>query len=291
MVTNKEYDTVIIVGAPRSGTNILRDTLCYHQSVATWPCDEINYIWKHGNLFYPSDAVPAKKVSEVIKKYIRRRFDWVSQAYNAKVVVEKTCANSLRVPFVEEITNNAKYIFIIRDGMDVVGSSKIRWTADLDLKYIIRKSRFVPFLDLPYYAWRNFLNQIFSKFSSTSQLKFWGPVLDGANEKFKNLSLVEICAMQWKECVEKAEEALLRINPERVLKVHYEELVVNPLSEIEKIMEFIGLNISIKQSALILDSITNKSIGKGRSSLSDSEIKSINSIIGNTLKKQGYSYD
>ena len=291
MVTNKEYNTVIIIGAPRSGTNILRDTLCYHQSVATWPCDEINYIWKHGNLFYPSDAVPAKKASEVIKKYIRRRFDWVSQAYNAKVVVEKTCANSLRVPFVEEITNNAKYIFIIRDGMDVVGSSKIRWTADLDLKYIIRKSRFVPFLDLPYYAWRYFLNRIFSKFSSTSQLKFWGPVLDGANEKFKNLSLVEICAMQWKECVEKSEEALLRINPERVLKIHYEKLVENPLPEIEKVMEFIGLNISIKQSALILDSITNKSIGKGRSSLSDSEIKSINSIIGNTLKKQGYSYD
>ena len=32
------------------------------------------------------------------------------------VLVEKTCANSLRVPFVEKIVPEAKYIFIVRDG-------------------------------------------------------------------------------------------------------------------------------------------------------------------------------
>ena len=36
---------VIIIGAPRSGTNILRDTLSIISNVRTWDCDEIPYIW------------------------------------------------------------------------------------------------------------------------------------------------------------------------------------------------------------------------------------------------------
>jgi len=34
---------IIIVGAPRSGTNMLRDVLTSFDGVCTWPCDEINY--------------------------------------------------------------------------------------------------------------------------------------------------------------------------------------------------------------------------------------------------------
>ena len=35
---------VVIIGAPRSGTNMLRDVLCDWPGVVTWPCDEINLI-------------------------------------------------------------------------------------------------------------------------------------------------------------------------------------------------------------------------------------------------------
>ena len=37
-------NTVIIIGAPRSGTNILRDTLTSLSNVGTWGCDEIPYL-------------------------------------------------------------------------------------------------------------------------------------------------------------------------------------------------------------------------------------------------------
>ena len=33
---------VVIIGAPRSGTNMLRDVLVGVGGYATWPCDEIN---------------------------------------------------------------------------------------------------------------------------------------------------------------------------------------------------------------------------------------------------------
>ena len=36
---------IIIIGAPRSGTNILRNTLTTFFEIGTWDCDEIPYIW------------------------------------------------------------------------------------------------------------------------------------------------------------------------------------------------------------------------------------------------------
>ena len=55
----KNIQKVIIIGAPRSGTNILRDVLTSFDGICTWPCDEINYIWRHGNAKYPSDELLA----------------------------------------------------------------------------------------------------------------------------------------------------------------------------------------------------------------------------------------
>ena len=70
---------LIIIGAPRSGTNMLRDVLVRFPGVATWPCDEINYIWRHGNLRYPSDEFPAERADARVQRYIRAQFDWVEK--------------------------------------------------------------------------------------------------------------------------------------------------------------------------------------------------------------------
>ena len=54
---------LVIIGAPRSGTNMLRDVLTSFDGIGTWPCDEINYIWRHGNVRYPSDEIPADRAT------------------------------------------------------------------------------------------------------------------------------------------------------------------------------------------------------------------------------------
>ena len=69
-------------------------------------------------------------------------------------------------------------------------------------------------------------------FSSNNSLKFWGPNLDGMTDIIKDKSLNEICALQWKECVENAEKSLSKMNKKKVLNLYYEELVQNPFSEI-----------------------------------------------------------
>ena len=44
------FKPLIIIGAGRSGTNALRDALTTFSKISSWPCDEINPIWRHGNL-------------------------------------------------------------------------------------------------------------------------------------------------------------------------------------------------------------------------------------------------
>ena len=157
---------LVIVGAPRSGTNILRDVLTRVPGLATWPCDEINYVWRYGNRDRPDDELPASAATPSVRRYIRRRFTWVRRRSGSPVVVEKTCATSLRVPFVDAVLPDARYVFIHRDGIDAAASAVQRWNARLDLAYLARKARFVPPSDLPHYA-RRFLRGRLSPQSRT----------------------------------------------------------------------------------------------------------------------------
>ena len=149
-------ENVVIIGAPRSGTNVLRDFLCSAPGFATWPCDEINSTWRYGNARHSTDALTPDMATSQIRQYIRGRFHWVARRYDANVVVEKTCANSLRVPFVERVLEQPKYLFIYRDGVDVVQSAMRRWRAPLDFPYTLRKARFVPIKDLVIATIHNF---------------------------------------------------------------------------------------------------------------------------------------
>jgi len=96
-------------------------------------------------ILLPSEMAGPRK-----KKYINDKFISIAKAYDTDWVLEKTCANSLRVGFVDEIFPDAKYIHIVRDGRDLACSAGERWTAKSDLLYIFKKLRFVPARDLPF---------------------------------------------------------------------------------------------------------------------------------------------
>lgn len=280
---------VVIIGAPRSGTNMLRDVLCSLPAIATWPCDEINYLWRHGNASYSSDEIPKELASEKVKTKVRKSFDWVSEKYNAKYVVEKTCANSLRVPFIDAVIPDAKYVFIVRDGIDATGSAKLRWTAKLDIPYILEKVRFVPRTDLPYYAGRYFWSRIYRVFSREKRLAFWGPALDNMQSILSNYTLNEVCAIQWQQCVEKANQAFISMPKEKYLKVRYEDFVKKPAEELKRILVFLGYkSLEEELIASAVARVSPKSIGKGRAALDDSEVKNLEELVGETLKTHRY---
>jgi len=85
-----DYVKVVVIGAPRSGTNMLRDVICRLPGFATWPCDEINYIWRHGNARWPSDALPPELATAKVRAYINRQFGGQARGRGARYLVEKT---------------------------------------------------------------------------------------------------------------------------------------------------------------------------------------------------------
>lgn len=279
---------VIIVGAPRSGTNLLRDTLTTLNDVASWPCDEINYIWRHGNVLFPSDEIPVTKLSSSIRQYIQKQFCVIHKKYKVGFVVEKTCANSLRLPFVDSVLPNAKYIFIYRDGIDVTGSAKKCWAAKLDISYIYEKVKFVPKVDLPYYALRYFWARIFRLFSSEKRLPFWGPTLVDMQFLLQNYSLNEVCALQWQRCVEKSEQAFASMPSDKVVRVRYEDFVREPVGELSRIVKFIGLDIQSDKLAKAVEEVSSRSVGKGRKVLGKDEVAKLEELVGTTLRRYDY---
>jgi hypothetical protein len=267
---------------------MLRDVLTSINGVSTWPCDEINYIWRHGNVWYPSDEIPAERASPAVKNYIQQCFSDIQEKYSANVVVEKTCANSLRVTFVDAVVPSAKYIFIYRDGIDATGSAKERWTAKLDISYLLEKVRFVPKADLLYYAVRYFWARIYRLISSEKGLAFWGPKLDNMQEILQKHSLNEVCALQWQRCVDKADEALSAMPEGKVIRVCYEDFVQQPSKELGRILEFLGKDVPEADIAEAVKDVSPRSLGKGRKALGESEVANLEKLVGDSLKRYGY---
>ena len=283
-----QYQPVIIIGAPRSGTNMLRDVLVELDDCATWPCDEINYIWRHGNIRHPSDEFSADMATPGVSRYINKQFEIFAAKMGVDTVIEKTCANSLRVGFINKVLPDAKYIFIVRDGLDVVGSALERWHASLDVSYIYRKAKYVPLLDFPYYASRYFLNRLYRLFSSEKRLAFWGPVLSNMEDLLKSHSLLEVCALQWKLCVEKAECDLASIPQTQIMRIKYEDFVSEPVAEFSRLADFLNKQVPNHLNEFLSNNIRSSSVGKGRNAMKNETIDNLYPIIANTLKNYGY---
>lgn len=267
---------------------MLRDMLIELQGVATWPCDEINYIWRHGNVRYPSDEFTPEMATPSIAGYIQRQFNKFATLSSADVVVEKTCANSLRVGFVDQVVPDAKYIFIVRDGLDAVGSALERWQASLDIPYILKKARYVPVTDLPYYATRYLLNHIYRLASREKRLAFWGPAMNNIDDLLTKHTLTEVCALQWRACVDNSERDLASMPSGRVIRVSYEAFVNDPVTEFEKIADFVGKETPESVKEYLRKNVRSGSVGKGRKALGEKQSRILRPLISDTLGRYGY---
>jgi hypothetical protein len=274
---------VIIIGAPRSGTNMLRDMLVKLDGVDTWPCDEINYIWRHGNISYPSDQFSVEHATPKVKNYLNNEFEKFKKESGAKIVLEKTCASSLRVDFIDKVFPDAKFIYIERDPFDVVGSAKLRWTAKLDIPYLLQKVRYVPLIDLPFYGSRYFWHRIIKLFSKEKRLGSWGPVLPDMQRIVSENDVLEVCAIQWKHCVDKSKSDLINIHNDRIFSIKYEEFVCNPTEIFEQVASFVGKSVTKEVLESVANSVSKNSIGKGLNAMNKSQIDRVKKILGGHL--------
>lgn len=279
---------VVILGAGRSGTNALRDMICRLPGATTWPCDEINPIWRHGNTYWPNDEIPAAQATPRVAAFIRSTFaaQW-RRSGKPKVVVEKTCANTLRLPFVNAVLPDAKFIILTRNGLDVVPSAIKRWRGELEvpgLSYFAAKARFIPLSDIPYFGWR-FVKARLGKLRGEERLSVWGPRFDGI-ETLGHLPLPQLCATQWARCVDLTDSAADGIDPARIYRLSYEAMTADPKGQITALSAFLGLGADDAQLTLAasLIKVTPNGTKPRKTSLDDDT----QAIIAPTLRRHGY---
>ncbi len=271
---------LIILGAPRSGTNILRNTICSSKSFLTWDCDEINYIWRYGSCFKNNDELKVSDLTYNKINYIRNCFKNIEKEVKngKKIIVEKTCANCLRVEYIYKIIPEASFIYIKRNPFDSIYSIEQRWKGKVSKNYLYKKAKYIPKRDLTYYALRYLSHIVSRRLNSKGELPTWGPRFDGIDKYRLNHTLIETCAKQWLECTTKAEKSIesLKQKGVKVFSVKYENFVSKPNEFLNDLNSTFNLN---NENVFDYKNVNNNSIGKGIDNLSKEEKVLIEKII------------
>jgi hypothetical protein len=267
---------------------MLRDVLVQIPGFGTWPCDEINYIWRHGNRGFGTDEFTHAMATPRVKQFIRRQFEKLAASCNLSTVVEKTCANSLRCGFVAEVLPEARFVHIVRDGRDVAVSAAQRWNAPLDLYYIAKKAKYVPLSDLPYYATKYFGNRIYRLLGGGKRLSSWGPKFTGMQQVLASHSLPVACAMQWQACVSRTLADLDEIPDSQQFTLTYERFANAPQESVLEIADFLNVDLSPANARAYTSAISDRSIGNWKKKLSADDKTAVQELTGDLLKRLGY---
>lgn len=199
-----DFRYVFLIGAARSGTKFLRDTLAASDDVAEVPYD-INYVWRHGNEHRTHDELSPSDLDNKTARHIRKsvtRLALKDTASPAKIILEKTVSNTLRMETIRRVFPEAEFIHLERDGLDVVESSFRQWTMPSNRGYLIQKLRYFPIREWRYGLWfaRNAL-------APNDEPPIWGPRYKGIAGDLRTRGTAQTCALQWKASVTSARRA------------------------------------------------------------------------------------
>jgi hypothetical protein len=232
---------IVVVGAPRSGTTLLGQLLGAHPSLAH--LEEPRLTWRYGNdekgdWLVPSDARPE------VCDYIRSKFAAAVHSNQKQRLIEKTPSNSLRMGFVEKVLPGCQFIHIIRDGVESSLAIRRFWgehARGINRAKLLQRLKEIKPRQAPYYA-REFIRRIMpAPLAGLVSQPVWGPRIPGIDALVKELDLIEVCALQWRTCVEAARHYGRTLPTERYLECRLEEMSADRL---KSILDYCGLDDS-----------------------------------------------
>lgn len=295
-----------IIGSPRSGTTILGEVLDAHPEISQWY--EPYFIWDRNFRNRPDDVRTAQDATPVVRRKIRKAFEDYMKARGAKLVVDKSPRNCLKLPFVLSIFPRAKFIFLFRDGRDTVLSIYKEWLkrksvlqADSILMRVRRIAPVVKTWMQRQPLWRHRVQAILFEAGNPADwmrgeflhrkrwdgIVGWGPRFRGWRELMGRCSLLEFAAHQWSHCVEAFLEHMVEIPENQRFVLRYEEFLTDPEARIEDLIKFLGLRFSPEYFKAI-PRLKADNFGKWQREFTAQELQLIIPIIAPSLVKMGY---
>ncbi len=238
-MSRKLKPPIIIFGNNRSGSTIVQKIMALHPDIVQWY--EPRSLWLFADPGRRHDEFDAKDATDKVKRYIRNQFLKYQKQYGDRVVLEKTPATILKIPYVRAIFPEATYLFIVRDPFSFISSVELKWQRPLSGKGIRRRLKSTPVTQLHYYAGRLISEQFYKRVLRRKYLSIWGPRYKGIEQDLKKHDLLTVIARQWSVCSRKAEKDLALFGNGRVLRLKYEEFVEDPISNVARICAHCGL--------------------------------------------------
>lgn len=283
-----ELAPIIIIGAARSGTKFLRDTLSQDASFKCVPYD-INYIWRIGNEHVPFDELDPANITPKMRRDIITQIYKIAgiELHSANIrLIEKSVSNGLRVEFIEEIFPNAIYVHLVRDGRATIESAMRLWQAPADTGSLMRKLKDLPLSRYGYVFWFA-LNYFGGKIRGRSGGKVWGPRYKGIHQDVENEDLLTVVSRQWNETVLKASNSLAKIDASRVFEIRYEDLVSSE-EKLRDLAVFVGASDPQQILDVYKKTLQVGNTQKWRQTLDAKSIAKIEKHAKVALKRFGY---
>ncbi len=285
--TDQLRQPIFIIGAARSGTEMLGDLLCRHPAVAYWI--EPKYIWRYGRPAADSDVREASEASPPVSAYIRSRFAAFARRRGKTRFMEKTPSNCFRISFIDRVFPDGLFLHLLRDGRDVAVSAHRKWTSPPSKQGLWRRARSleIPARELPHYA-VDLLRETVGRQLHPRRGYLWGPRFPGAARVRAERSVLETCALQWRASVEAALAGLAAIPDGRCLTVKFEELVQAPEPALRRVLAFLRLEPSPELLAFARAHVDPAAAERWRSRPPE-EVAAILPLIGPILERLGYA--
>jgi hypothetical protein len=223
---------IIVVGAPRSGTTLLGQLLGEHPALAH--VEEPRLTWRFGNdgksdMLMPDDARPE------VCRHIRNAFETAVRTASRHRLIEKTPSNSLRMGFVDRVLPGCQFVHIIRDGVESTLAIRKFWQEHahgVNPRKLVERLREIRPRQLPYYL-REFVRRAAPRpLAGMVRKPVWGPRIPGIDGLLEDLELIDVCALQWRMCVETARHYGRSLPQNRYMECRLEELSAQRLREI-----------------------------------------------------------
>jgi hypothetical protein len=216
---------IFIVSLPRSGSSLLFETLARAPDLFTVggeshgliegiePFSPAAHDWQ-SNRLTAEDADPAA-VEQLAQGFYGQLRDRAGHRPEGIVrVLEKTPKNALRVPFIDAVWPNSRFVYLYRDPRQTLASMIEAWVS----------GRFRTYPGLP--GWEG---------------PPWSLLLIPDWRDLGGRPIPDIVAQQWKATTETLISDLARIPPDRLQVVLYGELVARPQDTINRLTQMLGL--------------------------------------------------
>jgi len=256
---------VFIIGAPRSGTTFLGDSLSSVDSVAYFHEPEPTKC-AIGRVFLK------KGPRTLMSLYFALQYAWLAAIHGARVqyFAEKTPRNCFIIDFLAGSFPASKFIHIIRDGRDSAASNmKKHWLDSARISDGQRDS---------------------AGYKQGNAIQFW--VEKGEEARFRECSVATRSAWVWRRYTSSAVHGFTSVNPDRVLHLRYEDVVASPGDTADRMAEFLGFCRERRdQLEQALAKAHTASVGAWRQSLSVQELSEVEAECGGLLRELGYTQE